>query len=226
GLIVAIALGSGCGPMDSDDDANPDAEIEDSCVAPNGMGQPSSIDELVAYINAMPKPLDLPCFLESLERPLAIYATSHRFSAQSPPSADSPRVFIINGGMSLSVVTAGSASQLLEMGEHTSSGMTIKGEIEFPIDGELPRSAPYEQIVDEFGEGTRCRFCHLHETRLETIGFAEAYVSEYIAGLPEHRVSLPAMHDLAATCDAEADPHRCAMFDALFGQGSVLDGEL
>ncbi len=68
------------------------------CRAPAGVSNsPRTIDETVTLINALPKPLSLPCFLESLARPLEISASYGVFSAQPAKGIRSPRIFVISG---------------------------------------------------------------------------------------------------------------------------------
>jgi hypothetical protein len=77
-------------------------------------------------INGLPKPVSLVCFLEALERPLRLVATRSFFSAQPAVGARSPRIFLFMDGIIQSIVPAGSARNLLEMGEATSPGSAIR----------------------------------------------------------------------------------------------------
>ena len=68
------------------------------CRAPSSVSNaPQSIAETVTLINALPKPLTLPCFLESLARPLEMSATFSVVSAQPAVGHRSPRVFLFLG---------------------------------------------------------------------------------------------------------------------------------
>ena len=105
------------------------------CVAPLGVnGSPRCTQELIELLNALPKPTSVACFLESLERPLTVYATSSQFSAQPAFSGASPRLFLKLGSLWLSVVIDGKSSYLMEFGDRVVGDplRSIKGELQLP----------------------------------------------------------------------------------------------
>lgn len=60
-----------------------DPQTPRRCVAPPGISAaPSSIAAAVALINALPPPVTVACFVESLDRPLQVVATASDLSAQ------------------------------------------------------------------------------------------------------------------------------------------------
>lgn len=119
----------------------------------------------------------------------------------------------------MSVVPEGLGSNLLEFGEMTSDEMAIKGEIKFPVAGELPIAEPYTHIRD--GSGASCRVCHQGESREPSVTFTEAFVSRIMRPDPFNEVSVEFMNTMTATCDATKEPARCAFLKALFGKGSM-----
>ena len=76
-------------------DAAPVVQVDPRCVAPEGVSTaPQTIAEVVTLLNALPKPLNLPCFVASLARPLSLHAVNSPFSAQPAQGRRSPRIFI------------------------------------------------------------------------------------------------------------------------------------
>jgi hypothetical protein len=67
-------------------------DVVDRCVAPEGVSNtPTTVLETIDLINALPQPVTLPCFIESLERPLRLYAT--RTGRQPLSYGDAGRMF-------------------------------------------------------------------------------------------------------------------------------------
>ncbi len=217
-------------------------QAPDKCASPEGM-ELTTIQSTVDWINAMEKPLTLPCFLRSLPRPLNVNTSTVQISAQ-PGSKRSPRVFFIfNDQLVLTVTTdqnrdankeidlpAELEEHLLEIsfmlkdenGEYLTEGdsdiLTVKGELYFPVTGELRDSAPYEDIL--FGEDkaqTVCLFCHFNES-----------IHDYVDGVPVFKsdirrltkvASLYEMRILNDECDPQAEPHRCNMLSSILDHG-------
>jgi hypothetical protein len=195
-----------------------------SCVAPMGLASPSSIAQVVEWINALPKPLSLACFLETLARPLPVYASQSLFSAQPAVGRRSPRMFLFAEALIMTITPDGEGSHLLEFGERRSNSTSLKGEIEFPVTAELGPAAPYEHLIVE-GRFTTCSGCHDNEEQDLDITFARAFISRALRPAPAERVELEELHREARDCDARAEPERCAMLVAVFGQGNVVDAE-
>src|SRR5690606_32122063 len=112
---------------------------------------------------------------------------------------------------------------LLEFGEPRSARSSLKGEVVFPVAGELGPSAPYDHVV--FGDATTCGGCHGQEAPEPRIGYARAFVSRALRPAPAERVGLEELGREARECDALAEPERCELLVALFGQGGLVDGE-
>jgi hypothetical protein len=192
------------------------------CIPGEGVtGHPQTIEETVALINSFPKPVTLPCLLESLDRPIELSATANTFSAQPAYGPNNPRIFILRGDLVLSVVTKGEGRELLEFGLQRSPSRSLKAEVHFPVQEQLDPAAPYSRVQDE--SGTSCGFCHFNETRDDTIPFAAAYESEVIAPKGLDLVDLDYLQWAFEECDPEAEPDRCAMFDSIFAHGEVRE---
>lgn len=190
------------------------------CNPPEGMsGEPESIDDLVAYINAMDHPLSLDCFLQSLDRPLRMSTTMSFFSAQPAIGRRSPRIFLFEGPLILSVVPEGEASALLEMGEERGMSRSIKAEIAFPVLTPLSPEAPFERLV--LAEVTACGVCHDQEVPIGDID--GAVISERLRPRVNEIVPVTELHEQYEQCDASVEASRCSMLTALFGHGQVVE---
>jgi hypothetical protein len=194
------------------------------CAGPASARSPRSIPDALEWINAQPKPLSLPCFLETLDRPLALYATESIFSAQPAVGKRSPRMFLFAEPLIMTITPEGRGSHLLEFGERRSETTSLKGEIVFPVEAELEPSAPYERVLVEGGY-TTCSGCHEGEEPDTLTSFTRAFVSRALRPVPSERVSLSELRVEAHACDDDAEPERCATLVALFGQGNVVDAE-
>lgn len=196
------------------------------CRAPAGVSAaPQNTEEAVQLLNSLPKPTSSACFLESLERPLAIYASNSAFSAQPAVSSISPRVFIKLGGLWVSAVMDGDSSYLLEFGAQVGSDppRSIKGELLLPLTAPITASAPYERVRRD--GGTVCGLCHGNEERADNIAFAEAFSSASLRPRADTQVSVSDLRAQAEHCDWQTEAHRCEMLAAVFGGGAVLDAQ-
>ena len=176
-----------------------------------------SIDAAVERLNALPEPT-IPCFLRSLPRPLPAVAVASLFSAQ-PGSWRSPRFFFTLPDLVVSVTPEGPGAHLIEFGEWVDDRNTLKGELVFPVDGVIGAEAPFDHLA--YGDGTSCGVCHLDETDDEAPG---RFVSAVILPQPGDLVPLRDVEAEAAACDPSLEPDRCAMFDAILGEGEVYQG--
>lgn len=198
---------------------HPEATTLTKCAAkPGGI---ESIVRLVEHVNALPAPVDVPCLVASLPRPLALVATSNTLSAQPAASVKSPRVFMLFDKLVVSVVPEGSGAPFAELGEWVTPTRTLKGELAFPVEQALPTETPFVRI-EQSNHTTPCGVCHRNEATHESI--AHGYVSSAfrpINGL----VKLPALEAEHAACAQAADTStRCMMFHAIFDFGEVTQG--
>lgn len=197
----------------------PEAEAPRECIAPPGLGSPATIEDAVVLINALPKPTSLPCFLESLDRPLAVAATRSAQSAQPSSGEENPRLFITRDAMILSVLPEGPGADRLEFALDVGDGLSVKGELAFPIDAEIDAMEPYAQI--RRNPGTSCGACHDREQHWETVNDVAMFASEALQYPPEDDVSPAYVGALAQRCDPAVTPERCAMLTAVFAHGDV-----
>jgi hypothetical protein len=193
------------------------------CQAPEGVSNaPRSILQAINLVNALPKPVTLSCFLESLARPMLAYATEGIISAQPAVGARSPRVFLYYDPLILSVAPDGAGRHLVEFGELVSPTRSLKGEIEFPVEAELAPEAAFERLMFT-DERTVCSICHAEEETTPLLDFTGAYVSRALRPSPDERVPLANVAIEAQLCDPELEPERCATLHALFDGGDVLE---
>ena len=181
------------------------------------LGQPETIRAAIDLINSLPKPTSLPCFLDSLAKPVKVYLTASSLSVQPAFGPKNPRIFIMNSSLIMSISTSGSASETLEFAEFYSSKSSYKGELKFPVESELTYSAPFLKI--ERGEdGTGCRGCHFQETK-GMIDGEVAYRSMALRPEPSHEISITWFARELMTCDLIDDfSHRCNIIRALFDE--------
>jgi hypothetical protein len=243
GLLVAV-LWTGCAaPSDGDGAAGTGALAGSSgaggsagtggrivplgrerCQAPAGVSSsPGTIEEAVQLLNALPKPTSVACFIESLARPLSLYATDSIFSAQPAHSIQSPRVFLKIDQLWLSMVVDGDASFLLEFGflPDPTVFRSIKAELKLPLTEAVTPAAAYERV--RYLSGTSCGICHYDERREEGIDFAEAFSSISFQPRSETRVSVESLQRENLACDFQTTFPRCELLSALFDGGPVSE---
>jgi hypothetical protein len=197
------------------------------CPPPPGVSaRPRSIAESVALVNALPRPVTVACFLESLERPLHLNATRSFISLQPAMGARSPRLFLMFEGMSLSVVPEGNGAKLIEFGEFVTPERTLKAEIKTPVTAPLdpadPFNSPKATSGVNAGMGTTCRTCHSVEERWEQIPFADAFVSTALRPDPRSDVPLDRVVAERQACADDDHGERCTILRALLDHGEVL----
>jgi hypothetical protein len=242
-FVMSLVGGLGCAPAEHDPTGAPPTPVPtastppvsstppvpvaptvpDHCVPPPGYsGSPRSIAEVVALVNAMPKPVTLACFVEALTRPLAVNATRSTLSLQPSMGDRSPRMFLFVDPLILSVVPEGDGSVLLEFGELRSESRSLKGEVHFPVESTLSPASPFERIM--YAENlSNCSFCHADATQAEDITFTEAFVSTALRPQAYSRVSLSHVLAEHERCDVGREPERCALLKAIFAQGQVVE---
>lgn len=209
------------------DEVDDDDPGSGRCRAPAHVSSaPRTLEQTIALLNALPRPTTLACFLESLARPLRVYFTKSQLSAQPAGGDTSPRTFIVNGRLVLSIVPDGPASDLLEVGYRTSDDRAIRAELPFPV----TRRITAESLSDHIAISDRytiCAACHGRETRVSDPFLGElAFESNIIPPNPSYRVALETMQAEHAACDAEREPARCANLRALFEPGEVVDSSV
>lgn len=197
------------------------------CRPANGVsGRPENISQAIILLNTLPKPVTLACFLQALERPLSIYMTSSNDSLQPSPGARSPRTFIINGNLAMSIVFDGTARDTLEFGYRPVLARSIKAEIEFPLTADVNERSLFDR-VQVTPRTTLCGACHVGEALEEFPGFpAGAFASNVIVPFEMEEVSIDSMMTEVASCDPSAEEYRCGLLSALFEHGELVPGAL
>lgn len=201
-------------------------------------GAPGSIGELVELINSLPKPTNLACFMESLERPLDVFLTRSGQSGQPAVGAANPRVFVFYNRLSFTIVPGGGgeSSEVLEFAERTTDEdvdrqlaatrdvtlQAVHGEIGFPVYGKISNFYLEDRISSGVGR-TLCGGCHLGErlTAPEEGYFEGAIASNIMAPFQPYDVDLGQFRNELVTCDPEEEPERCEVLSAIFDFGEV-----
>ena len=224
------ATGGGAPAPSTDDDAAGDPNEDDGeevagdpngCSTPNGVsGRPTTLSEAIILMNSLPRPTSLACFLQALERPLSLYMTSSSLSLQPAPGARSPRTFIVNEPLVMSIVFDGPARIALELGYRTSATRSVKTEILFPIERDVTYGNFFEEVLE--GAATRCSACHTGEVRMISPAFpVEVFESDVIPPYDMFEVELEALRTERLSCNEAIEPDRCAMLSAIFDFGAV-----
>lgn len=176
-----------------------------------GEATPSTIAEMVTHLNSLPLPVDLPCLLSSLGRPLHVELTDNPISAQPADGPDSPRVFVFNGALTLSLVPSGPGSGVVEFGEDVGQSLSLKGEIEIPITETLSLDAPFTRIEhDDYG--TVCAVCHIDQEPHLSGGMASVAIRPTVRSL----VPVADLRAVANACAPDTRHGRCGVLVALF----------
>jgi hypothetical protein len=196
------------------------------CSPPAGVsGSPRNIQQAVELMNSLPKPTTLTCFVESLDRPLELYLTRSELSVQPANGTRSPRTFIVSGDLLMAIVPDGAFSSLLELGQLSAPGRSIKGEIEFPLTTSVTASGITDHI--KIGSSSLCGGCHGGETRPVDAFFVDgSYESLVAVPISVYEVDLESLRQEAIECDQAREPVRCDMLGALFDHGEVNPSRL
>lgn len=181
----------------------------------------STLEEAIARVNALPKPVTGPCFVASLPRPLDVVATTSITSAQPATNEKSPRIFLLVENLSLAVVPEGEGSKFVEMGEWTSATRSRKAELAVPVAGPLAADEPFTHIK-KYGQVTGCGLCHSGE---EANPSGPGTISSAFRPPPERAISLDLLAAEHWACVESGDPsERCEYYHALFDFGVVRRG--
>ncbi len=178
----------------------------------------SSIESVINLINALPRPVTIPCVIDVLPRPLKVNATSSALSVQPAEGLQNPRIFIELNSVILTFALTGEGSTTIEFSHILSDTMSIKGEIAFPVKDTLPITAAYDEIKRTTGTGTRCSGCHFSEAAAGGTFPDVAFVSKALRPFDKNDVSIDILQQLKDHC-GNTRSERCDMLDALFRGG-------
>jgi hypothetical protein len=222
-ILGTLAAWSACGPAPehvAPVAAAPAVDPRRCKPAPGTSGAPGTIEEAVALANGLPFPVTAECFVEALDRPLRIEATTSRNSLQKAESERSPRVFIWGAdSLVISIVLDGPARDLVEFGHFVGPQRTIKGELEFPLTERVSPAIALERVRNPEHPGiTRCFVCH--DSEEDEPGGARSSLA-----LRPRKSTLVDVASLGAErgrCDHDVEPARCSWLEALFAHGPVV----
>jgi hypothetical protein len=211
----------GCGPTPPSARAPDAGRWFDAELGPCAIGgeAPHTVDDVIARLNALPRPVSIACFVASLPRPLPLVGTTSRFSAQPAGGPDDPRLFLFTPGTLLSVVPDGDGKDLLEVGEIVTTSRTLKAEFKLPLDREVTRDDAYAHL-DFAPTVSSCGLCHAQEEPHPAHRVAR--VSVALKPNARSLVPLERLRAFAAACDVEANRARCLTWQGLFGYGEVV----
>ncbi len=229
-LFIVILACSACGPAPAPERAAPasaseapasPADLRRCKPAPGTTGSPGTIEEAVALANGLPFPVTAECFVEALDRPLQIEATSSRTSLQRAEGARSPRVFIWGAdSLVISVVLDGPARDLIEFGHFVGPRRTIKGELEFPLSAPVSTATALDRVRNpEHPRITRCFVCH--DSEEDEPGVPGGRSSLALRPRAKTLVDVDTLRAELDRCDHALEPARCRWLAALFTHGPV-----
>lgn len=223
-FLGALAAWCACGPSPTPEHGSAPARPVDPrrCKpAPGTTGSPTTIEEAVALANALPMPVTAACFVEALDRPLRIEATTSTNSLQKAEGKRSPRVFVWSSdALVISVVLDGPSRDLIEFGQFVTPTRTIKAELAFPLTAPTTAAAAFERVRNpEHPRITRCFVCHDREE--DEVNVPGARSSLAVRPRKATLVPIEALAGERERCDATAEPARCEWLTALFGHGPV-----
>ncbi len=189
-------------------------------------GSPRTIPEAIALLNSLPRPTSLACFMQSLDRPLTLFLTESSQSLQPATGPQSPRTFVLQGDLAMSIVFDGEASNTLEFGYRTSRYRSIKAELLFPIRRDVSESTLFDRIQVS-PRTTVCGSCHVAEALQDFPGFPNGvFESDVYVPFEVFEVELDSLKAEAAACDANAEPERCELLSAVFDHGETVRGQM
>lgn len=229
-LAMAVQACGGSGEQLSPEELKAAAQAEAIRVhcGPQGSAFEGSLNttaDLTNMLNALPRPLDLPCFIAALPRPVAISATTSVISLQPAAGRKNPRLFLQSAGALITSVTmVGEFSTHLETSEPEpdAPGFTIKGDLKFPRQEPLQESDFYRDLITPQGTSD-CGACHGGEHVARQVNGIDALSSRALKPARTQIVPIPEVQTLAEECTAEDTTPRCRMLRALFRDPEAIE---
>lgn len=210
-------LAPDAGPRTPDAGDRTDAAAPHPC-ANLALPAPHTIADMLARVDALPEPT-IDCLVRSLPRPLSLVASLSSASLQPAVDSNTPRIFVMLDGLSISVVGAGEGANAVELGQWITPTRTLKGEIRFPVTRPIAADEPYRSVTDPSFSVTSCGFCHSTEEPYGNV--PGAFVSDALAPLRWAELAIEDVRALRASC---SDEPYCAILRALFDHGEVRQG--
>lgn len=181
---------------------------------------PLTVNQVVELINRIEKPVTVSCLISFLEAPLKIYAVNNQASAQAAASFESPRIFIFNQNLILSVVPDGDGKDFVEMSEVVGIFRSIKAELKFPINDIIVSGDAFRSIINNQGVST-CRGCHDNAEVANQITTGPAFITDMVLPDPNKRVPATNLNFWARNCDVNSNPFRCEMLKVIMINGKA-----
>jgi hypothetical protein len=232
-MIISISLLASCKPEVVVETANAPGVTQEKSNGPysgceltalgldTGLGTPASIQEVVELINALPKPLEIPCFVSALNRPLKLNLTSSALSAQPARGRDNPRIFIMNYPLVISLASTGAGAYKMELSEFTEVTKSYKGELNFPIVGNIDITNVFDSV--DGGSQSNCVNCHLQETSDDVNFGTRAYNSFALKPTAVTKIDVIDFQQEYLNCNFLNDQsYRCHIIYSIFSHGSVV----
>lgn len=173
------------------------------------------MEDIVGLINTLPKPVTIPCVLDTLPRPFALNATDSDLSVQPGKGMESPRIFIVIDFLIITFTLSEDVEPALEFSQLLSDDRSVKGEIAFPVSQDLLPEAPYLQVVRAGNVGTRCAGCHFGEQPAGSAFPENVFSSRALRPFDRQNVSLEILKALKNNC-AGSHSERCDMLNAIY----------
>lgn len=189
--------------------------------APGTTGSPSTVHEAVALANGLPLPVTAECFVEALDRPLRVEATTSRSSVQPAAGARSPRMFLWSTDtFVITLALDGPGAGSIEFGQLVTPRRSIKGELRFPLSDRVPVTEPFEQVRNpEYPRITTCFVCHDGEE--DELSVPRGRSSLALRPDPSSLVDVHSLAGELERCDPSTEPERCRLLHALLDHGPI-----
>ena len=121
----------------------------------------------------------------------------------------------------ITIVLDGKGRNLIEFGETGAGGLSLKGELEFPLETPIDEGAPHRQIRNpEYPNISRCFVCH--DAERPSVAVPEGLESMPLRPRTSTLVPIETLLEEKRRCDVAAEPERCGYLEALVGHGPLV----
>jgi hypothetical protein len=104
----------------------------------------------------------------------------------------------------------------------------VKGELHFPVEEQLVPEDAFARLAPDAASGrtleqaTRCGVCHDNEKATPDYPLLGAFTSAIVKPSSFFAVDVAAIRRERDSCDSALEPERCAVLQALFDHGDVV----
>ncbi len=178
-----------------------------------------TVVSFLAFVNALPRPVSVPCLIAALPRPLRLNGANSVASAQLSPDPRTPRLFILLGRLIVTLNGAAFPSAMaetVEFSELVGDGMfSVKGELAFPLTAGATLANAYDHMLPGGAAPTICAECHDGEAHAGDAYPATAYKSLALRPSSAHATDQAELLKIAAKCVTTwGESERCAKLRA------------